>query len=149
MVASTTRRRPSPARGRRARRGQVLIILVGSMFLMGGSSLAVGILFSGKTTSQIDKAIDQHVKDEARRKQAKSVVEAWKKDTEADINATEKHQEELIKLMVPHDTTRAQLDARVEDLDVAVGAGVKRVLARRDDLRGILTAEEWRAVFTK
>lgn len=149
MVEFTTKRGLSPARGRHARRGQVLIILVGSMFLMGGSSLAAGVLLSGKTISQIDKAIDQHVKDKARCKQAKSVVEAWKKDTEADIKATEKQQEELIKLMVPHDTTRAQLDARLEDLDVAVGAGVKQALARRDDLRAILTAEEWRAVFTK
>lgn len=137
------------ARGAQARRGQVLIILVGSLFFMGGSSVAVGELLTGKSTSKIDKAIEKHVKDEARCRQAKEVVKGWEKTAEEGLKDTNERQAKLLKLMVDRDAKRAQLDAEIAQIDAEFDASVKQVLAERTSLRTILTAEEWSAVFAQ
>lgn len=131
----------------RARSGQVLILLAGALFLGGGGGLVAGTLLAGRSLGKVSVAVSANVPDEGRRVRAKQVLDVWDDETQKDIERIDKAGEGILDHLKSHDSTHAQVEARFDQLDQEIAAGVKSALARREELRGILTAEEWRVVF--
>jgi hypothetical protein len=131
----------------RARRGQVLILIAGSLLLSGGSGLVAGALLAGRSLGKVSMSVSAVVADPGRRGRAKQVLKDWEQDTERDLEHFRDAAEGLGKLLSSRETTRARLDAELVQLDRDMDAGVRRALARREELRGLLTDAEWRAVF--
>ena len=131
----------------RARRGQVLILIVGSLFLGGGAGLVAGALLAGRSLGEVSMSVSANVADGTRRAGAKQVLKDWEHDTQRDLERFQEAAEGLENLLRSRATTRAELDAELARLDGDVEAGVRRGLARREELRELLTDDEWRVVF--
>jgi DNA-binding transcriptional MerR regulator len=134
-------------RPRTARRGQVLIILLGVLFLGGSAALSGGIFVTGLSTKQIDKALDREVSDSDRRSAAGRVVESWEKDAERFLEGMEERRADLVEQLARHGTDRTRVESLLDRQDAAVDDMTRRVIDYRFELRDHLTAVEWRALF--
>jgi DNA-binding transcriptional MerR regulator len=131
----------------RSRRGQVLIILLGTLFLGGSAALAGGVFVTGMTTKEITRALKREVTDEDRLHAARRVIDSWERDAERFLESMDERREELLEQMQRHDADRATIDALLRRQDTAVDDMTRRVVDYRFELRDHLGAEEWRAVF--
>jgi NCAIR mutase (PurE)-related protein len=130
----------------RRQRGQVLVIVVGSIFLGGG--LAAGALSSGATLKAIKKDIKSLEIDASREEQALDIVKNWKKAVKPVWKSQAKHSDQIVKLLQNQHTT-AEAVAEQFALQTSEIAGTEaQVLELRDQLRSVLTRDEWERVFS-
>jgi hypothetical protein len=130
----------------RRQRGQVLVILVGTLFL-GGAGLAAGVMSSGSTLKQLKKDIKALELTDAREDQALDVLKRWNKAVKPVAKEHRKHAKELLKMMKEQLTTADALAAEfAAQNNNTLDAGVQ-VAALRDELRAILSKSEWDRVF--
>jgi DNA-binding transcriptional MerR regulator len=128
-------------------RGQVLIILMTSLFL-GGSSLALGVATTGMTLKDIEKSIKIHVQDTSKQQQSLALLKQWKKEGKTLNKQFNKKRVNLLKLMNLHGANRADLElATKEILDIDQQAS-KRILDINFELRGTMTKQEWESIFS-
>jgi hypothetical protein len=135
-----------PSAGRTARSGQVLIVLLGGL-LLGGSAAAGCHFLTGRTASEVNKALKQSVEDTPRKKAARAVVKHWSEDAKGFLKRTEKRRKSLLELIKRYETQRSAIEAKFAEQDADVDRATGVVLDRRFVLRGELPAEYWSAVF--
>lgn len=131
------------------RRGQVLIILLGALFLGGSAAAIGGTFFTGRSVTQIDKALKKAIDDGPRRKTARKLVERWGEDAEKFLERTEKRKRSLLKSLQRHETSRESLDASLAEQEADLELITKKILDHRFALRAKLTTEEWAEVFPR
>ena len=130
----------------RKQRGQVLVILVGALFL-GGAGMAAGVMASGDSLKQIEKSIKSLKLDDAREDQALDVLKRWKKAAKPVHKAHSKTSDELMDLLKDQYTSAEALaEVFTEQAERTASAEVQ-VVAFRDELRSILSEAEWNRVF--
>ena len=130
----------------RKQHGQVLVILVGALFL-GGAGIAAGVMASGDSLKQLEKSIKSLELDDAREDQALDVMKRWKKAAKPVHKAHSKTADELMDLLKDQYTSAEALtEVFSEQADRTATAEVQ-VVAFRDELRSILNEAEWNRVF--
>jgi hypothetical protein len=132
----------------RNQRGQVLVIIIGTLFL-GGAGLATGVLSSGETLKAMKKDIKALNLDDAREDQALDVLKRWNKAAKPVWKAHSKKSDEILDLLKDQHTTDVVLrELFAEQADNTANANVQ-VAGIRDELRAILSKSEWDSVFAK
>jgi hypothetical protein len=131
---------------RSAQKGQVLIILLGAMFL-GGSAATIQTMATGKSIDTLESDVKRVVKDPGRAQAAVKILEQWKTEGTAFWKAQESHQEAIHGLIERHDATReefATLRASVGSVDARY---TELFMNIRASIRENMTPQEWKAVF--
>jgi hypothetical protein len=130
----------------RRQRGQVLVIIVGTLFL-GGAGLATGVLSSGDTLKSMKKNIKALNLADSREDQALDVLKRWKKAAKPVWKAHSKKGDEILDLLEDQYTTEIELrELFAEQADNTADATVQ-VEGNRDDQRANLSKNEWDRVF--
>lgn len=130
----------------RKQRGQVLVILVGALFL-GGAGVAAGVMASGDSLKKMEKSIKSLQLDDARKDRALDVLKRWKKAAKPVHKAHSKTGDEIMDLLKDqHVSAEALAQVFSEQADHTSSAEVQ-VVAFRDELRAILSKNEWDRVF--
>ena len=130
----------------RKQRGQVLVILVGALFL-GGAGLAAGVMASGDSLKKMEKSIKSLQLDDVREDRALDVLKRWKKAAKPVHKAHSKTRDVLMDLLGDQYTSAEALaEVFSEQADHTNSAEVQ-VAAFREELRAILNKSEWDRVF--
>jgi hypothetical protein len=131
-----------------AQKGQVLIILLGAMFL-GGSAATIRTMATGKSIDTLESDVKRAVKDPVRAQAVLKILEQWKTEGTAFWKAQESHQEAIHTLIARHDATReefATLEASIGSVDARY---TEEFMSIRASIRENMTPQEWQAVFGK
>lgn len=137
-------------RGRRVRRdksGQVLILLLGALFLGGSSAVTVGILAAGRSIDDLKKETKELVTDKAARQRADALYEHWKKSVDAYSKHREQQGKKLLELIGRHDAQRADYDALIGEFDRQNQQAWNDVVQVLMSLRAEVPAEQWSKLF--
>lgn len=128
-------------------RGQVLIILVTTLFL-GGSSLALGVAATGKNLKEIEKSIKLKVQDIEKQQQSLNLIKQWKKEGKVVVKQYNKRRVVLLKQLNRHDANRTDLETAARALLDLDHQASKRILDVQFSLRENMTKQEWENVFS-
>lgn len=125
--------------------GQVLIIFLTTLFV-GGSSVALGVIATGKTLKEFEKGVETHVQDEARQQQVLELLEQWEDEGKALKKEYKKQRESLLDLFKNHSAATAEFDSVINELVTMDQQTTERMLDILYELRQQMTAEEWAKV---
>ncbi len=133
---------------RRFQRGQILIIYLTSLFV-GGSSLALGVLSTGKSLDELVESVEAHVATADRQQTVLKLLDRWQTEGEQQQEAYRDRRERLLELIEDHAASRAQFDDEIDRLLAMDAANTKRLLDIQDSLRKDLNEAEWKLVFAR
>ena len=124
--------------------GQVLIILLGLMFLGGGAASVVAFV-QGQSPKEMKEVVKKVVSDDKRRDGVLMVIEDWEKRKEEQDKEFKKGQERLVKIMMRHDAKREEADRVATKLDETIREMDRSFLEMRFRAKELVTKEEWDA----
>jgi uncharacterized membrane protein YgaE (UPF0421/DUF939 family) len=124
--------------------GQVLIILLGVMFLGGGAASVIAFV-QGQSPKEMKEAVKKVVSDDKRRDAVLTVIEAWEKGKKEQDKEFKKGQEQLVQIMKRHDAKREEADRVAAKLDESIRDLDRSFLEMRFRAKDQLTKEEWDA----
>ena len=129
--------------------GQVLIILVTSLFLAGGAGTAskAGWIAMGMTVDTLDERIEKAVFDPQRRDRIIELTDAWKEEADAFFKTHAGRKKELLDLIGRHDATLEEFKKLAANFDEQLRTIDRVVLDTRSALRELMSRSEWEAVF--
>lgn len=122
-------------------RGQILIILLGSMFLGGAASVTTFV--AGSSTKDVKKAIKKVIADETRREDIVSLLTEWDKKKKKTRKQVEKEQKALLKVLTSYDGTRQTMQQAAEILNDSIDDEDRVFLDLKYSMREKFTKEEW------
>lgn len=131
---------------RKVQSGQILIILLGSLFF-GGSAILVGTLGTGHSLGELKSRIEHVVKGEDRQRALRQVLDGWDKAGKEYEKATAGSQSAIVKLAHRHDATRKEFQAVYGEIDARDARYIASFVGIRDSIRKQVTVEEWQAIF--
>ncbi len=129
-------------------RGQILIIYLSTLFV-GGSTIALGLLSTGKPLDDLVKNVKVRVSDNERQQQVLDLLEQWKDEGKEKQKVYREQREQLLDLVKDHAATRVQFDNQLEQLLAMDTAAAKRLLDIQYGLRENLTETEWNKILAK
>ena len=127
-------------------RGQILIIYLTSLFI-GGSSLAVGMLATGKTIKDLEKGVKSHVTEPERQEKALSLLEQWGKEGKQLQKTYKAQRETLLDLIKQYDAEKSSFQSSIREAVTTDSSTSKRLLDIQYALRENMTKKEWDRVF--
>lgn len=122
-------------------RGQILIILLGSMFLGGAASVTTFV--EGSSTKDVKKAIKKIVADETRKDEILTLIKQWDKQHKKTRKQVKKEQKALLKVLTSHDGSRDEMQHAADILNESIDSEDKVFLDLKYSMREKLTKEEW------
>lgn len=122
-------------------RGQILIILFGSMFFGGAASVTTFV--EGSSTKDVKKAIKKVVPDETRRDEIVSLIKQWDKKRKKTRKQVEKDQKALLKVLTSYDGTRQAMQQAAAILNESIDDEDRVFLDLKYSMREKMTNEEW------
>jgi len=122
-------------------RGQILIILLGSMFLGGAASVTTFV--EGSSTKDVKKAIKKVITDETRREDIVSLLSEWDKKKKKTRKQVEKEQKALLKVLTSYDGTRQAMQQAAEILNDSIDDEDRVFLDLKYSMREKFIKEEW------
>ena len=122
-------------------RGQILIILFGSMFLGGAASVTTFV--EGSSTKDVKKAIKKIVPDETRKDEILTLIKQWDKQHKKTRKQVKKEQKALLKVLTNYDGSRYQMQHATDILNESIDDEDKVFLDLKYSMREKLTKEEW------
>ena len=122
-------------------RGQILIILFGSMFLGGAASVTTFV--EGSSTKDVKKAIKKIVPDETRKDEILTLIKQWDKQHKKTRKQVKKEQKALLKVLTNYDGSRDQMQHAADILNESIDDEDKVFLDLKYSMREKLTKEEW------
>ena len=128
-------------------RGQILIIYLTTMFV-GGSSVALGVLATGKTIKELEKGVKVHVLDSTKQQQSLALLERWEDEGKALKKEYKEQRKVLVGLIKKYDTNMSYFTAKSNELLEMDQRAANRLLDIQYDLRKNMTREEWNKVFS-
>ena len=129
----------------RRQHGQVLVILLGALFLGGG--VATGVITTGMSLKDLDKRIKDLDLSEAREEEARDFVSQWEDVTRSALKQREDRIDRILELLGDKATSDAELHAAFGDLHAEGDETLANVLSLRDELRTLLSEGEWNRLF--
>jgi ParB-like chromosome segregation protein Spo0J len=127
--------------------GQVLIILLGALFL-GGGAASVLVFVQGQSPKAIKEAVKKAVSDDKRRDSALTIIEDWEKGKQEQEEEFRRERAQLMKIMKRHDAKREEADLVAAKLDASILAMDRSFLDMRFDVKDQLTKAEWEAAMS-
>ena len=122
-------------------RGQILIILFGSMFLGGAASVTTFV--EGSSTKDVKKAIKKIVPDETRKDEILTLIKQWDKQHKKTRKHVKKEQKALLKVLTSYDGNREQMQQVADILNESIDREDKVFLDLKYSMREKMTKEEW------
>lgn len=129
----------------RAQRGQLLIILIGFLFL-GGSAGSLLIL-GGKTTKEVHKQFAALEPDKAKRQKVEDVLALISQETKRLDSERSRLEKEAFKALERHDTTPEEFRALSARADAVNADSSKTLIDLRFMLRRQVSDSQWSAMF--
>ncbi len=129
-------------------RGQLLIIYLSTLFI-GGSSLALGLLSTGKPLDDLVEAIETMVPAGDRQTRTLRLLDQWGEEGEARQEDYQQQRERLLELLEDHATSRTQFESEIELLLETDKSTASLLLDIQYELRENLTAAEWQQLMTE
>jgi|GEM_PF-2109529 len=127
-----------------SQRGQILIILVGVLFL-GGGAASVLTFVQGQSPKEMKEVVKKVVSDDKRRDAVLTVIEDWEKGKKEQEKEFKKGQEQLVEIMKRHDAKREEADRIAAKLDESIRDMDRSFLEMRFRAKEQVTKEEWEA----
>jgi len=124
--------------------GQILIILLGALFL-GGGAASVLVFVQGQSPREMREAVNKVVSDDRRRDSALKIIDDWEKGRKEQEKEFREERAQLVRVMKRHDATREEADLVAAKLDESILVMDRRFLDMRFGVRDQLTKEEWDA----
>ena len=128
-------------------RGQILIIFLTALFV-GGSSLALGVVATGKDLKEINKSVKVHVQEPSRQQKSLVLLEQWKDEAKERKKDYKKQRKALVELFMNHDADKAAFKPTMDELLDFDNRASERLLDIQYGLRKNMTREEWDKVFS-
>jgi uncharacterized protein YlxW (UPF0749 family) len=122
-------------------RGQILIILFGSMFFGGAATVTTFV--EGSSTKDVKKAVKKVVTDDARKDEIVSLIKEWDKKHKKTRKQVEKDQKALLKVLTSYAGTRQAMQQAAAILNVSIDSEDKVFLDLKYTMREKMTKEEW------
>ena len=129
-------------------RGQLLIIYLSTLFV-GGSSLALGILSTGKPMDDLVEAVETMVPAGDRQARTLQLLDQWGEEGEARQSIYREQRERLLELLQDHAASRAQFLAEIDRLLETDSSTATQLLDMQYQLRENLTESEWQQVMSQ
>lgn len=132
--------------------GQVLIILISSLFLgglatSGGSSSQIGRLTTGVTLDTIQARIDEAIDDPQRKAEIFDLLDQWRKEAEAYFSRIDERRTKLLDTMMDHEVDFEEFGKFMAEMDEKNDASDEKIIDIRFALRDQMSRSEWEAVF--
>lgn len=127
--------------------GQVLIIYLTTLFV-GGSSLALGIVATGKSINDLEKSVTVHVLDMERQNRALALLEEWNDEGKSLRKAYTSQRERLFSLIKDHNTSESAFNKEMNQLLAMDKSASDRLLDIQYRLRNNMTSSEWDRVMS-
>lgn len=132
--------------------GQVLIILVTTLFLAGtvgggGSGNWNGRFATGMTLDTIRERIDEAVLDPDRKVALADLLDQWGAEGDAYLERIQERRLKLLDVLKEHDTNPDELGKFMVEIDEKNDAADSRILDIRFALGEEMSRNEWEAVF--
>lgn len=131
----------------RRQRGQVLIILFLGSVLFGGSAAGLGWLYGGNNFKQLRKELKTVVHEPERRKSLGAILEDLGSAARGFGESHERQVRGLLQALERHDTTRADADRYLAEMDALNRFSRNAMLDLRFKLREGVSAQEWAGLF--
>jgi len=128
-------------------RGQILIILFGSMFFGGAATVTTFV--EGSSTKDVKKAIKKVVADDARQDEIVSLIKQWDKKKKKTRKQVEKEQKALLNVLTSYDSTRQAMQQAAMKLNESIDSEDRVFLDLKYSMREKLTKEEWDQFWVK
>lgn len=130
---------------RRQQRGQIMLIILGSLFL--GSGAATGTFATGQSTQSLRKAVGQLALPTARRDEVLGLFDRWEAVSGEAVGDFEDYGQALLKLLREQTASPAEFHELMERQRVSARDAEDRLLPLRDEFRAALTRSEWDRLF--
>jgi hypothetical protein len=132
----------------RSQYGQVLIIYLTTLFI-GGSSLVLGMVATGKSTKELEKGVKATITDPGRQKHVLDLLEQWEDQGESVHKEYVIKRKALANLITHYGSKKQQFNSIRDELLVMDDQTSKQLLDIQYSLRKAMTRKEWDAVFAK
>ncbi len=130
---------------RQRQRGQLMLIILGTLFL--GSGVATGVFVSGKSIKSIRKEVSALQLEAERQAQVYRVLEQWEAIAEPATDELRGYARELMDLISGHESTRAEFQQLMLRQREEFREAEDRLLPLREELRATLDKDEWDQLF--
>lgn len=126
-------------------RGQVMLIILGSMLLGGGA--VTGAFTVGKSIEALKKDTRHLEIGATRRAEVLDLLDRWDAISEPAVKAFEDYGHALVKLLRQQQAAPEQFHALMEGQRDSARNAEDRLLPLRDELRATLSRDEWDQLF--
>jgi len=130
---------------RRHQRGQVMLIILGSLFLGGGA--VTGAFATGQSLKSIRKEVRHLDIAASRRDGVLDLVDRWEAISGPAVEDFEDYGQALLALLRDQQASPSQFHDLMERQRQSARAAEERLLPLRDELRAALTRSEWDQLF--
>jgi len=130
-------------RGRQ--RGQIMLIILGTLFL--GAGAATGVFSSGKSIESIRKEVGRMHLEAARQERVYDLLDRWEEIAEPAQRGFEEYGQALLDLVARQDATAADFQAVLGRQRDELKRSEGQLLPVREALRETLSEDEWRRLF--
>ena len=130
-------------RGRQ--RGQIMLIILGTLFL--GAGAATGVFTSGKSIGSIRKEVGRMHLEAARQERVYDLLDRWEEIAEPAQRGFEEYGQALLDLVARQDATAADFQAVLGRQRDELKRSEGQLLPVREALRETLSEDEWRRLF--
>ena len=127
--------------------GQILIIYLTTLFV-GGSSVVLGTLATGKPIKEIEKSIKTHITEPSRQQQLLTLLKQWKVEGKQQQKLYSKQRKTLLGLIKNHAADTSAFKSKTVELLDMDKRTAKRLLDIQYGLRENMTREEWDKIFS-
>lgn len=125
--------------------GQLMLIVLGTLFLGGGT--ATGVFVSGKTIDSIRRDVKAIRLDTHRQEEVIALLDHWVAIADSASDALPEYASALMDLVRRQDATRVDFQRVLERQRVAFREAEGELLPLRDQLRTTLSRDEWNRLF--
>lgn len=132
-------------RQRGRQRGQVMLIILGSLFLGGGA--VTGAFVAGKSIESLKKDARRLEIGETRRAEVLDLFDRWDAISGPAVNDFEDYGRALLDLVQQKQASPTDFDDLMESQRTSAREAEDRLLPLRDELRATLSREEWGQLF--
>jgi len=132
-------------RSRGRQRGQIMLIILGTLFL--GAGAATGVFSTGKSIESIRKEVGRMRLDEARQERVYDLLDRWEGIAEPAHSGFDEYGQALLDLVARQDATAADFQAVLERQRDELKRSEGQLLPVREALRETLDEDQWRQLF--
>jgi hypothetical protein len=126
--------------------GQVLIILLGFLFL-GGAATSVTTFVKGASPKALKERIETVVSDKKRKDEIVGLIDNWEKAHTNIQNQVRKEQETLLDRLTSYSDTRQDAQKEADKLNILIDKDDQSFIDLSFKMKAMLSREEWSKIW--